>query len=111
MEVKNKKAFALVYWQCSLKLISKIKGSNLWEKVDKDQDIVQLLIIIQGYCCKFKEHQQSTWGLVSTKLRVATFYQKSGQSVTDYVKEFIVLVKVVKTYSGAYGNKPGLIKY
>jgi hypothetical protein len=50
------------------------------------------------------------WGLVAAKLRVATFYQKSGQSVTNYVEEFEALVKVVKTYGGAYGNEPGLIK-
>ena len=101
LEENNKKAFALVYGQCSPKLISKIKGSNLWQKADKDQDIVQLLIIIRGYCCEFDEHQQSTWGLVAAKLRVATFYQKSGQSVTDYVEEFEALVDVVETYGGA----------
>jgi len=38
--------------------------------------------------------------MVAAELRVATFYQKSGQSVTDYVEEFEVLVKVVKTYGG-----------
>ena len=60
LEENNKKAFALVYGLCSPKLISKIKGSNLWQKADKDQDVVQLLVIIQGYCCEFNEHQQST---------------------------------------------------
>ena len=40
LEVNNKKASTLVYGQCSPKLISKIKGSNLWEKADKDQDVV-----------------------------------------------------------------------
>ena len=48
--------------------------------------------------------------MVAAKLRVATFYRKSGQSVTDYVEEFEALVKVVETYGGAYGNEPGLIK-
>jgi hypothetical protein len=110
LEENNKKAFYLVYGQCLPKLIIKIKGSSLWEKADKDQDVVQLLIIIQGYCCKFYKHQQSTWGLVATKLWVATFYQKLGQSVINYVEEFKALVKVVKTYGSAYGNKPGLIK-
>ena len=38
------------------------------------------------------------------------FYQRSGESVTDYVEEFEALVKVVETYGGAYGNEPGLIK-
>jgi hypothetical protein len=30
--------------------------------------------------------------------------------VTDYIEELEALVKVVETYGGAYGNKPGLIK-
>ena len=46
-------------------------------------------------------NQQSTWGLVVAKLRVETFYQKSGQSVTDYIEEFEALVKVVEMYGGA----------
>ena len=46
LEANNKKAFALIYGQCSPKLISKIKASNLWEQANKDQDVVQLLKII-----------------------------------------------------------------
>ena len=94
----------MIYGQCSPKLISKIKASSLWEQANKDQDVVQLLKIIRGYCCEFDKHQQSTWGLIAAKLRVSTFYQKSGQSVTDYIEELEALVKVVKTYGGAYGN-------
>ena len=86
LEANNKKAFALIYGQCLPKLVSKIKGSNLWEQANKEQDVVQLLKIIQGYCCEFNEHQQSTWGRVAAKLQVSTFYQKLGQSVTDYIK-------------------------
>ena len=41
---------------------------------------------------------------------MTTFYQKLSQSITDYISEFEALVKVVETYGGAYGNKPGLIK-
>ncbi len=78
LEANNKKAFPLIYGQCSPKLVSKIKASNLWEQANKDQDVVQLLKIIRGYCCKFDEHQQNTWGLIAAKLRVSTFYQKSG---------------------------------
>ena len=50
LEENNKKAFALVYRQCLPKLISKIKVSNLWQKADKDQDVVKILVIIRGYC-------------------------------------------------------------
>jgi len=36
LEANNKKAFALIYGQCSPKLISKIKASNLWEQANMD---------------------------------------------------------------------------
>ena len=67
LEANNKKEFALIYGQCSPKLVSKIKGSNLWERANKEQDVVQLLKIIRGYCCEVDKHQQSTWGLASQR--------------------------------------------
>jgi hypothetical protein len=46
---KNKKhAYALVIGQCLPKLVSKIRGSDLYAQADVDQDAVQLLLIIQG---------------------------------------------------------------
>ena len=110
LEENNKKAYALVYSQCSPKLISKIQGSSMWEEADKEQDVVKLMVIIQGFCCEFDEHQQSVWGLVAAKLRVSTYYQTNGQSNDEYCKNLMAMVKTVETFGGAYGNEPGLIK-
>ncbi len=72
--------------------------------------MVQLLAIIQGYCCRFDNHQQSTSTLEGVKHRASTFYQSYNATTTKYVEHFKALVGVVDTYGSAYGNKPGLIK-
>ncbi len=53
-----KRAYALVIGQSLPKLISKVKTSDKYGPADANQDIIQLLLIIRGYCCRFNDHQQ-----------------------------------------------------
>ncbi len=76
---------------------------------DNNQDVVALLLLIQGHCCQFDEHQQGTWALEQEKHRVPTYYQCHNISNMDYLKNFQALVGMVETYGGAYGQEPGLI--
>ncbi len=46
-------------------LDSKLKGSAAFAQANANQDIVQLLLVIRGYCCHFDDHQQITWALKS----------------------------------------------
>ncbi len=65
---ENKKhPYALVIGQCPPDLESKLQGSTAYAKADAKQDVVQLLLIICGYCCHFDYHQQSTWPLNQAK--------------------------------------------
>ncbi len=109
--VENKRhMYALVLGQCLMEFVSKIKGSDGYVQADANQDMVQLLAIIRGYCCRFNNHQQSTYVLKGTKHRVSTFYQSYNAIATEYVEHFKALVGVVEMYGGVYGNEPGLIK-
>jgi hypothetical protein len=72
--------------------------------------MVQLLVIIQGYCCQFNNKQQSTNALEGAKHQVSIFYQSYNAATTKYMEPFKALVGIVKTYSSAYGNELGLIK-
>jgi hypothetical protein len=92
------------------KLVSKIRGSDLYTQVDADQDVVQLLLIIRGYCCSFDANQQSTFALEGAKHQVQVFIQGYDITVMDYVEYFMALVGVAETYGGAYGNEPGLLR-
>jgi hypothetical protein len=108
---KNKKRpYTLVLGQCSPELGSRIKGTNSYIQAACNHDVVQLLLIIRRYCCRFDNNQQSIYMLESTKHRISTYYQGYIVMITEYVEHFKALVSVIKTYGGTYGNKPGLIK-
>ncbi len=55
----KKQAYALMFGQCSPKLISRIQGAGAYVQANQDQHIIQLLVIICGYCCSFNNHQLS----------------------------------------------------
>jgi hypothetical protein len=110
LEEDKKCAYALIIGQCSPELVSKIRGSDLYAQANTDQDTVQLLLIIRGYCCSSDANQQSTFALEGAKHQVQVFIQGYDITVTDYMEYFMALVSVVKTYGGAYGNKPGLLR-
>ena len=78
-------------------------------QAEADQDIMQLLLVIQGYCCHFDDHQQSTCALEQAKHRVSTYCQAHDATNTEYVEHFKALVGVVETHGGAYGPEPGLV--
>jgi hypothetical protein len=72
--------------------------------------VVQLLLIIRGYCCSFDNNQQSIYALESAKHHSLAYYQGYKVTITEYVEHFKALMGIVETYGGAYGNKPGIIK-
>jgi hypothetical protein len=88
---------------------NKLQGSAPFVQAEADQDAVQLLLVIQGYCCRFDDHQQSTYALEKAKHRVSMYYQAHDMTNTEYVEHFKALVGVVETYGGAYGREPGLV--
>jgi hypothetical protein len=110
LEENMKRAYALVIGQSLPELISKVKTSDKYAPADANHDVVKLLLIICGYCCRFDDHQQSTWALEGAKHRVSVFYQSYDMETTECIKNFQVLVGVIETYGGAYGCEPGLIR-
>jgi hypothetical protein len=88
LDENGKCVYPLIIGQCSLDLESNLKGFGLFEKADNKQDIIQLLLIIQGFCCRFKDNQQPTWALEQAKHHVSTYYQVHGVANTEYVEHF-----------------------
>ena len=104
LEEIKKRMYALILGQCLLDLESKIKGTDAYTQADGYQDVVQLLKIIRGHCCKFDENQQSTYALKSAKHHIATYYQGYKTTITEYMEFFKAFVGVEERYGGAYGN-------
>ena len=109
LKENKKRTYLLVIGQCPPDLDSKLQGSAAFLQAEADQDVVQLLLVIQGYCCRFDNHQQSMWALEQAKHRVSIYYQGHNVTNTEYVEHFKALVGVVETYGGAYGPKPRLV--
>jgi hypothetical protein len=103
--------YVLVIGQNFPNLDSKLQGSAAFVQAEADQDVVKLLLVIQGYCCHFDNRQQSTWALEQAKPKhqVLRFYQAHDVTNTEYVEHFNALVFVVKTCGGVYDHKPGLV--
>ena len=57
LEENKKCAYALVIDQCLSDVDSKLQGSATFVQAEADQDVVKLLLFIQGYCCRFDDHQ------------------------------------------------------
>jgi hypothetical protein len=108
LEENKKHAYALVIGQC-LPNHSKLKGSAAFAQAKVNHNVVQFTLVIQGYCCRFDDHQQSMWALEQAKHQVATYYQAHDATNTEYVEHFKALVGVVETYGGAFGCEPGLV--
>ena len=101
--------YTLIIRQCLPNLKSKIKGSNPFVKVDNEKDIIQLLLTIRGFCCRFNDHQQPTWALEQATHQVSTYYHAHDVTNTEYVEPLKALVGVIKTHRGVYGREPGLV--
>ncbi len=56
LKENKKRAYALVIGQCLPDLDSKLQGSAAFAQAKADQDVVQLLLVIRGYCCCFDDH-------------------------------------------------------
>ncbi len=84
----KKRAYALVIGQCSPDLDSKLQRSAAFVQAKADQDVVKLLLVIRGYCCRFDDHQQSTYAFEQAKHRVSTYYQAHDVTNTEYVEHF-----------------------
>jgi hypothetical protein len=109
-EENKQRAHALVWGQCSPELRNKVKAAANYGTVSADQDVVELLLLIRGFCCSFDDQRQGTWALQQAKKKAYLFVQREGMSNTDYMEEFLANISVVETYGGEWGQELGLIR-
>ena len=51
-EEKEKRVFPVVFGQCSPSLGLQVEGIKSFEKICKENDVVELLKLIRGFCCQ-----------------------------------------------------------
>jgi hypothetical protein len=105
-------AWALVYNQCLSEMKVKVNGTSGYKQSMNDNDVIALLTMIQGYCCKFDALNNEYVGLVGAFKKLLYFFQKPMQSNSDYHEDFLALIKVIEEYGGAglLTHFPSMIK-
>ncbi len=102
----------LVYNQCSGEMKVKLNGTSGYKQLKNDNDMIALLTMIQGYCCKFDALNNKYVGLVGAFKNLLYFFQKPMQSNSNYHEDFLVVVEVNEEYRGAglLTHFPNMIK-
>jgi hypothetical protein len=105
-------AWALVYNQFLSEMKVKLDGTSGYEKSKNDNDVIALLTMMQGYCCKFDALNNEYMGLVGAFKNLLYFFQKPMQSILDYHKDFLALIEIIEEYGGAGSltHFPNMIK-
>ena len=85
-----------MYNQCSSKMKEKLNGTSGSKQSKNNNDVIALLAMIQGYCCKFDTLNNEYMGLVGTFKNLLYFFQKPTQSNLDYHEDFFALLKVIE---------------
>ena len=104
-------AWALIFDQCSTGLKTQLEGAPKYAAARADDDIITLISLIQGYCCRFDQQSQAYMAIAETFKNLCLFFQRTNQSNNEYFKDFTSLVDTLETYggNGALGYLPALI--
>ena len=78
-------------------MITRLEGTSRFNKVWEDEDVVKLITLIKGICCRFNNQQQAIWSIIQAKKRVFLLIQSEYLSTKKYYNEFKALVAVVET--------------
>jgi hypothetical protein len=87
--------WALVYRQCSPELKNKLEGTSGYDKAKADNDVVNLLIMIRGYCCQFDTLNDKYMSIVKSLKNLLE------QSNSEFHNDFMALIEVIEEYGGA----------
>jgi hypothetical protein len=60
----SRRAFAVIYKQCSPKVRDKLKTSNGWAAIETDQSLHELIAKVERICVGFDNHKQEVHNLV-----------------------------------------------
>ncbi len=109
LEDNARRMYALTFNQCLSALQIKLNGQEEFNNVQGNQDVVGLMELIRGICCKYDASLEPVMSLVQAKHRVYTCYQGAKQPNDEYAEELEAYVDVVEAYGGEFGNEPGYL--
>ncbi len=89
-------AWALIFDQCMPELKIKLEGTSGFDKSKGDNNMVQLLVMICSYCCRFDVLNDKYMSIVGALKNLLYFFQKPKKSNLDFHEDFMALVEVIE---------------
>jgi predicted Fe-S protein YdhL (DUF1289 family) len=99
----KERAYQLVLSHCHPLLEEKLEACNDWERINADQDLIQLLKLIRAVVHKHDDQEHSTMALVEHDMKLYMSFQKDNESDSDFYKAFNMRCDVVDTFGGQSG--------
>jgi hypothetical protein len=95
-----KKAYIIIYHQCSPNLKNNLKASGTFTNIHSNQDAIGLLKLVQSLCCSYDAKTQGVTATVALHKCLFTHYQKDIANNHTYHQEFLAHIKTIETYGG-----------
>ena len=104
-------AWGLIYGQCTTALKSKLDGLTEFTNAQQTNDIIALLKIIQGLCCKFDIQSQKYVALAATFRQTYVYFQDNNTSDSDFFHHYKSLLRTIQAFGGddAIGVIPNFV--
>jgi hypothetical protein len=83
-----KKGYVTVYDQCSQEVRDKLKATDDWDKMQRDQSLHKLIQKIEHICVGFDNHKQEVFDLVQALRMLFLFTQGEKDTVDEYRHNF-----------------------
>jgi hypothetical protein len=80
-----KKGYATVYDQCSQEVRNKLKATDEWDKMQRDQSLHELIQKIERICIQFNNHKQEVFNLVQA-LRTLFLFTQGEKDTVDKIR-------------------------
>jgi hypothetical protein len=104
------KGFATVYEQCSREVKEKLKNTENWEAIQREQCLHSLIQKIECICVGFDHHKQDVFNLVQTLKALFLYTQLEKDSVEEYGRNLKSLWDMVEAFGGSPGLHKGMME-
>lgn len=108
-ESNLKKAYGLIYGQCSPNLDQNLQTQQNWEDIDSRADVLGLMDMMKSLIFKYDDNKHPYHSLSKAVVDFHWLYQKDNQRDEDFLKEFKAAYEVVHLNGGLLGGHPTLI--
>ena len=110
LQVQLKAAYVDVWESCHPKLKTKLKSLPNYEQIDADKDVISLGLQIRALACGAESTKNKVYTMVQLNKMIITFYQKNGQSNSDYLKQFQGIYNAIEQQGGTLCTMPRVVE-